>query len=227
MADSAGKGLIHRYMHGIRFDGPWEYRVVSPSGRKRWSYMFPDTDPGSVSDPEGLEWCLRRCAAVMTQRPIRSIAVSLPLSTPIDDDHGGKALFPHCEIRTATTIGTESMNCLGAVLAHGGCALLKLVLQRRHYGQLEDTVCWVWVVGVEMMALSETTGGNTPRPRHTIRAALVVSHAWSAPWGSGFGARVSWDALGQCILCSVDGERLQGRCVEVVTIGPPHSQHAT
>ena len=227
MADSADKGLVHRYMHGIRFDGPWEHRIVSLSGRRRWSYMFPDTDRARVSDPEGLEWCLRRSAAVMTQRPIRSIAVSLPLSTPIDDDHGGKALFPHCEIWSATSIGTESMNCLGAVLTHGGCALLKLVLQRRHYGQLEDTVCWVWVVGVEMTVLPETVEGSKPRSSHAIRAGLVVSHAWSAPWGSGFGARVSWDALGECVLCSVDGVRLQGRCAEVVTIVPKHSQHAT
>ncbi|MGF6212632.1 hypothetical protein [Comamonas sp. 4034] len=227
MADSAGKALIHCYMHGIRFDGPWEYRVTSPSGRKRWSYMFPDTDRGSVSDPEGLEWCLRRSVAVMTQRPLRSIAVSLPLSTYADHHHGWKALFPTCEIRSFKAIGTESMNCLGTVLEHGGCALLKLILHRRHYGQLEETACWVWVVGVEMMALPATTGGNTPRSIHAIRAALVISHAWSAPWGSGFGARVSWDALGQCILCSVDGERLQGQCAEVVTIVPKHSQHVT
>lgn len=227
MADSADKGLIHRYMHGIRFDGPWEYRVMSPAGRRRWSYMFPDADRGSVSNPEGLEWCQRRCAAVMMQRPLRSMAVSSSLSTPIDDHHGWNALFPGCEIRSATTSGTESMNCLGTVLERGGCALLKLVLHRRLHGKLEETACWVWVVGVEMMALPETTGENTPRPSHAIRAALVVSHAWSAPWGSGFGARVSWGALGQCILCSVDGGRLQGRCVEVVTIVPKHSRQAT
>ncbi|UBB15753.1 hypothetical protein [Comamonas odontotermitis] len=119
------------------------------------------------------------------------------------------------------------MNCLGTVLEHGGCALLKLVLHRRQYGQLEDSVSWVWVVGVETQALPETVDGSKPRSSHAIRAALVVSHAWSAPWGSGFGARVSWDALGQCILCSVDGVRLQGRCAEVVTIVPKHSQHAT
>jgi hypothetical protein len=227
MADTADKGLIHRYMRGIRFDGPWEYRVTSPAGRRRWSYMFPDADRDSVSDPEGLEWCLRRCAAVMTQRPLLSIAVSLPLSTYADHYLGWKALFPGCEIRSATTIGTEAMNCLRTVLELGGCALLKLVLHRRQYGTLEDTVCWVWVVGVEMMELPATVEGSLSRPRHTIRAALVVSHAWGAPWGSGFGARVSWDALGQCILCSVDGERLQGQCAVVVTIAPKHSQHAT
>lgn len=227
MAESADKALIHRYMRGIRFDGPWEYRVVSPSGRRRWSYLFPNTDRGSVSDPEGLEWCLRRSAAVMMQRPLRSIAVSRPLSSPIDDHHGWSAMFPGCEIRSATTTGTESMNCLGTVLERGGCVLLKLVLQRRHQGQLEDTVCWVWVVGVEMTALSEVAEGKAPRPSYVIGAALVVNHAWSAPWGSGFGARVSRDALWQCILCSADGARLQGRCAEVVTIALKNSEHAT
>ncbi len=226
MAESADKGLIHHYMHGIRFDGPWEYRVVSPSGRRRWSYMFPDTDRESVSDPKGLEWCLRRSAAVMTQRPLRSITVPPSLSTPIDDLRGWKAQFPEYEIRSAKTIETESMNCLGTVLERGGGALLKLVLHRRHHGKLEEAACWVWVVGAEMTVLSEVAEGKTPRPSHAIRAALVVSPSWSAPWGSGFGARVSWDALGQCILCSVDGVRLPGRCVEVVTIAPKHSQHA-
>lgn len=227
MADSAGKGLIHRYMHGIRFDGPWEYRVVSPSGRRRWSYLFPDTDRDSVSDPEGLEWCLRRSVGVMTQRPLRSIAVSLPLSTHADHHLEWKARFPGCEIWSSNAIGAGLINHLGVVLVHGGCALLKLLLHRRHYGQLEETACWVWVVGVEMMAQPETVDGSKPRSSHAIKAALVVSHAWSAPWGSGFGARVSWDAHGQCILCSVDGARLQGRCVEVVTIVPKRSQHAT
>lgn len=227
MADSADKGLIHRYMHGIRFDGPWEYRVVSFSGRRRWSYMFPDADRGRVSDPEGLEWCVRRSAAVMTQRPLRSIAVSPSLSTHADEHHGWNALFPGYEIRTAKAIEAASMNCLGTALEHGSCALLKLVLHRRHHGKLEDSVCWVWVVGVEMMELPATVEGSLSRPRHTIRAALVVSYAWSAPWGSGFGARVSWGALGQCILCSVDGGRLEGRCVEVVTIVPKHSRQAT
>lgn len=227
MADSAGKGFIHRYMHGMRFDGPWEYRVTSPSGRRRWSYMFPDADRGSVSDPDGLEWCLRRSAAVMTKRPLRSIAVSPSLSTSADPHPGWKALFPGCEIWNAKAIGTESMNRLGVVLEHGGCALLKLVLHRRHHGKLEGTACWVWVVGVEMTVLPETVEGSKPRPCHAIRAALVVSHAWSAPWGSGFGARVSWDALEQCILCCVDGDRLQGRCAEVVTISPKQSQHST
>ena len=227
MADSAGKGLIHRYMHGIRFNGPWEYRVVSPSGRRRWSYMFADADRGSVSDPEGLGWCLRRCAAVMTQRPLRSVAVSLPLSTQTDDHHGWKALFRGCEIRSSKTSGTEPMNRLGVALEHGGCALLKLVLHRRLHCKLEEAACWVWVVGVEMQALPETAEGSVPRSSYVTRAALVVSHAWSAPWGSGFGARVSWDALGQCILCSVDGARLQGRCAEVVTIESKHSQQTT
>lgn len=227
MADSAGKALIHRYMHGIRFDGPWEYRVMSPSGRRRWSYMFPDTDRGSVSDTESLAWCLRRSAAVMTQRPLRSIAVSLPLSTHADDRRGWSALFPGCEIRSSNAIGAGSINHLGVVLVHGGCALLKLVLHRRQYGKLEDTVCWVWVVGVEMMTLSDAADGSKPCSSQAIRSALVVNHAWSAPWGSGFGARVSWDALGQCILCSVDGGRLQGRCAEVVTIVLKHTLHAT
>ena len=73
------------------------------------------------------------------------------------------------------------------------------------------------------MTPSGATGGNSQLQHHTVKAALVVNQTWGVPWGSGFGARVSWDALGQCVLCSVDGQRLKGSCVQCVVIEPNES----
>lgn len=222
MSEKSAQGLVHHYMRGLRFDGPWEYRMVIASGRMHWSRMLPDADRDRTSDQEGLGWSLRRIAAVMAQRPLRTIAASSSLSTHTDGRLRRKGLFPGFEIWSSKAIGADLMSRLGVVLESGGCALLKLVLQRRQYGKLEHAACWAWVVGVEMMALPDTEERSTAQPRHTIRAALVVSREWNAPWGSGFGARVSWNALGQCSLCSVDGARLEGRCAEVLFIAPKH-----
>lgn len=222
MMRSPEQGLVHRYMRGVRFDGPWEYRVVSPSGRKSWSYMFPDTDRGGVSDLEGLEWCLRRSAAVMTQRPLRAIPASQSLTAASDDPIDWMGLFEGLKVQSSNDILQASMNSLETVLERGGCALLKLMLHSRQLGSVGDATCWVWVVGVEMMPPRAADGSSQPQ-LHCVKAALVVNQTWGVPWASGFGARVSWDALGQCVLCSVDGQRLHGSCVQCVMIEPNES----
>ena len=216
------QGLVHRYMRGVRFDGPWEYRVVSPSGRKRWSCMFPDSARYVATDQEGLGWCLRRCAAVMTQRPLHAIPASQLLTAASDDPIDWRELFEGLKVQSFNTNMRASMNSLATVVERGGCALLKLVLHCRQLGSEEYATCWVWVIGVEMTP-SGAAGGNSPLEHHTVKAALVVNQTWGVPWGSGFGARVSWDALGQCVLCSVDGQRLKGSCVQCVVIEPNES----
>ncbi|QIL80834.1 hypothetical protein G7047_13655 [Diaphorobacter sp. HDW4A] len=226
MAEIAGKafGLAHRYMQGIRFDGVWEYQVVAASGRKRWQSLPPDSEHAQRTDSEdhleSLAWCLRRCTAVMTKRPMGSIAVQLQLAEQAINSVVWEALFPACEIRHSNAIVKASMNCLARVLERGGCALLKLALHRAQRRDSEPAGCWVWVVGVEVQKLPEPEDRHWIISDEMVRAALVVSHSWAAPWGSGFGARVSWDAVGRCILCSVDGERLQGRCADIVVIEP-------
>lgn len=205
------QGLVHRYMRGVRFDGPWEYRVVSPSGRKRWRCMFPDSVRYVATDEEGLGWCLRRCAAVMMQRPLHVIPASQLLTATSDDPIDWMGLFEGRKIQFSNANLQTSMNSLGAVVERGGCALLKLVLHCRQLGSVVDVACWVWVVGVEMPPPG-AADGNSQLQNHCVKAVLVVNQTWGVPWASGFGARLSWDALGQCVLCSVDGQRLKGRC---------------
>ncbi len=216
------QGLVHRYMRGVRFDGPWEYRVVNPSGRKRWSCMFPDSVRYVATDEEGLGWCLRRSVAVMTQRPLRAIPASQLLTAASDDPIDWMELFEGLKVQSSNAILQTSMNSLGTVVERGGCALLKLVLHCRQLDGVGDATCWVWVVGVEMMPPGAADGDSQPQ-HHCVKAALVVNQTWSVPWGSGFGARVSWDALGQCVLCSVDGQRLKGSGVQCVVIEPNES----
>lgn len=221
MMRSPEQGLVHRYMRGVRFDGPWEYRVVSTSGRKRWSCMFPDSVRHVATDQEGLGWCLRRSAAVMMQRPLRAIPASQSLTATSDDPIDWMGLFEGLKVLSSNAKMHTSMNFLGAIVERGGCALLKLMLHRRHLGSIGDVACWVWVVGVEMMPPGAADGNS--QPQHCVKAALVVNQTWGVPWASGFGARVSWDALGQCVLCSVDGQRLQGSCVQCVVMEPNES----
>ena len=66
-------GVQHHYMHGLCFDGMWDYQTRSRSGRRSWARL----DLGSAAypwavedDPEGAGWCVRCCASVLEQRPV-------------------------------------------------------------------------------------------------------------------------------------------------------------
>ena len=220
MISTAGPGLVHQYIRGIRFDGLWQYQVATPSGRKCWKLLPLDAGEAQAVDPDGLRWCLTRCAAVMAQRPMQKDPNHAYVPTSSDNANEWEALFPECEI--ARFIGTDktSLACLAAVMERGGCALLKLALRRRPLHSGKDAASWVWVVGVELQSWSSGPQGNCFPAKPKFRAALVVSPSLSAPWASGFGARVSWEEAGPCVLGSVEGQRLQGRCTEVVTITP-------
>ena len=223
MTSAAGQGLVHQYMRGIRFDGLWQYQVATPSGRKCWKLLPLDAGEAQAVDPDGLGWCLTRCAAAMAQRPMQKDPRHTRIPTSSDSAPEWEALFPESEI--GRFIGTDkaSMAGLAAVMERGGCALLKLALRRRPLHSGKDAASWVWVVGVELQSWSSGPQGNCFPAQPKVRAALVVSPSLSAPWASGFGARVSWEEAGPCVLGSVDGLRLQGRCTEVVTIAPKRS----
>ncbi len=220
MTSAAGQGLVHQYMCGIRFDGLWQYQVATPSGRKRWKLLPLDAGGTQAADPDGLKWCLTRCAAAMAQRPMQKDPDHACIPTSSDNAPEWEALFPESEIGRFSGTDKTSMAGLAAVMERGGCALLKLALRRRPLHSGEDAASWVWVVGVELQSWSSGLQGNCSPAKPKVRAALVVSLSLSAPWASGFGARVSWEEAGPCVLSSVDGLRLQGRCVAVVTITP-------
>lgn len=223
MTRDVGQGLVHRYMRGIRFDELWQYQVATPSGRKRWKLLLLDTGDIQAADPDGLGWCLTRCAAVMAQTLMPKDLGHTRIPASADNATEWEALFPECEIGRFSGMDKTSMAGLSAVMERGGCALLKLALRRRALCGGEDAASWVWVVGVELQPWSCGPHGNGSPAQPKVRSALVVSPSLSAPWASGFGARVSLEEAGPCVLCSVDGQRLQGRCTEVVTITPRRS----
>ncbi|MDH5858810.1 hypothetical protein [Lampropedia aestuarii] len=216
MTEDTGVGLVHHYMRGIRFEGLWEYQVRSPSGRMRWKQLSMHSESAQTLDEDGFEWCLRRCAAVMAQQPLRKAKIDAELSELGPDANQWKRRLPNCAIWRFNEVGESVKELLAIVLKKGGCALMKLELQRNQPKKQESDVCWVWVVGLELQRVSVAD-----RLTRTM-AALVVSQTWAAPWASGFGARISWDDAGQCVLCSVDGHRLQGQCFEMVAIEPKY-----
>ena len=220
MISTAGQGLVHQYMRGIRFDGLWQYQVATPSGRKRWKLLLLDTGDIQAADPNGLGWCLTRCAAVMAQTPMPKDPGHTRIPPRSDSVPEWEALFPECEIGRFSGTDKTSLACLAAVMERGGCALLKLALRSRQLRGGEDPASWVWVVGVELQSLTSGPHGNSSPAKPKVRAALVVSPSLPAPWASGFGARVPWEEAGPCVLGSVDGQRLEGRCTQVVTIAP-------
>lgn len=216
MTEDTGVGLVHYYMRGIRFEGLWEYQVRSVSGCMRWKQLPMHSEATQASDEDGFEWCLSRCAAVMTQQPLRKAKSDAWLSELGPDADQWIRRFQNCAIWRFNEVGESVKELLAIVLKKGGCALLKLELQRNQQTKLESEVCWVWVVGLELQR-----GLVADRSTRTM-AALVVSQTWAATWASGFGARVSWDDSGQFIFGSVDGHLLQGQCIEVVAIESKH-----
>lgn len=216
MTEDTGVGLVHYYMRGIRFDGVWEYQVRSSSRRMRWKQLSMHSESAQASDEDGFVWCLSRCAAVMTQQPLRKAKSDAWLSEFGPDASQWKRRLPNCAIWRFKEVGESAKELLAIVLKKGGCALLKLELQRNQHSEQESDISWVWVVGLELQPVS-----FADRLTRTM-AVLVVNQTWAAPWASGFGARVSWDDAGQCVLCAVDGHRLQRQCIEMVAIEPKY-----
>ena len=66
-------GVQHHYMHGLCFDGMWDYHTRSRKGCKSWARLDLGSDAypwAQEDDPEGAGWCVRCCASVLGQRPV-------------------------------------------------------------------------------------------------------------------------------------------------------------
>lgn len=215
--------LEQRYLQGLRFAGTWEYPVALPSGRRRWQTLpLLEASPARTADPDpqGAWWCIRRCAAVMGQQSWRLLRTAKQCSPQPEAAQVVQALqelLPNCLVHAPSFPSELPMAHIARLLHHGGCALLQLGFMPR-IGNTA-TVYWAWVVGVEtcrVVAPSEDQIITT----ETLQALLVVGQRWSAPWGSGFGAKLQRGNIERCMLCSVDGQRLQGSCTAVVAVAP-------
>lgn len=215
--------LEHRYLQGLRFAGAWAYPMTLPSGRRRWQTL-PLLEPSSVRtadhDPQGAWWCVRRCAAVMGQRSLRSLRAVQQWSPAPEAAQVAQALqelLPSCLVYPSHLFSELPMAHIARLLDNGGCALLRLAFMP--YAGNTAKVYWAWVVGVETCCF--VTRGEAPAiTKETLQALLLVGQRWAAPWGSGFGAKLQRAGTERCMLCSVDGQRLQGSCTAVVVVTP-------
>ena len=205
MAQASASHLVHRYVDGLRFDGVWEYQVLTSSGRIRWKALPLLEAPSTAAqllDAQGAWWCVQRCAAFMSQRVRLTVKLSKG-HTPCPQDtevaQALKALLPDCEVQIGDSILGHSVEHLAAVLEERGSALLRL--ERSTSSDSLSCVCWLWVVGIEAQY----------GVKGQIRALLVVGPRWPAPWGSGFGAKVFPYGDGYWRLSSVDGEVMHAR----------------
>lgn len=216
MTNAFGMGLTHHYMRGIRFKGQWEYQVRSPSGRLRWRLMPLDGEKERHTN--SFAWCLSRCAAVMTQQPLHESCDDAKLTELAGDSKEWKQRVPNCLIWRFKGTGANARKRLAEALMNGGSALLKL--ERTKSAKVENDICWVWVVGVEMQKMLEADTSSK------AMAVLVVSQEWPPSWASGYGARVSWGLNGLCVARSVEGHLLNCRCAEMVLMEPKYLQRA-
>jgi len=200
-------GLTHRFLHGLRFDGLWQYPVQLASGHLSWREL--PLEPVSrrqapMGDPEGIWSCVRRCVAALRRATWKS--VHLPHHLPPRPDSEGVAqvllsMLPGWAVQQPQD-EPASMVSVCHALERGGCALLRMRLLSAY----QPAVCWAWVVGAEMQ-------------KH-VCALLVVGPQLAPCWVCGYGARVTVGARGVCHVRCTDGRHLRCDGMEVLILAP-------
>lgn len=207
--------LQHRYMAGLRFNGIWEYQAQTRAGQWRWRAMDlsePSSNQTRQLDPQGARWCVRQCSALMGRRSRASQQPHKQLPPCPDLNEMLQAMPLSCKARELDAEHAEGTLCgaiddLVATIEKQGCALLRF--EATASTSEPSRVQWVWMVG------AETRVGD-----NSLSALLVVGPHWSAPWGSGFGAKAQPLPGGSWRICSVDGEVMRGRLTAAITVEP-------
>lgn len=213
--------LAHRYVHGLRLDGIWEYRVRTAAGTWRWKALPLLEAKASLDDPDGAWWCVRRCAALMAQQGLHAIRLPTrraPAPETTEVVQVLQAMLPRCKVHQLDIDVENPIVDLAQVLEGRGCALLRL--DRGAGANGASTACWLWMVGIETRYQVLLSGQRLPSTEGLRHALLVVGPRWPAPWGSGFGAKVLPLEDGSWRFSSVDGEVLRGRLKALSVVRP-------
>jgi len=220
MSDRSVQRLFQRYMSGIRFDGLWEYQVANSSGELRWSFLPMDEGDIGRTDPDGLGWCLCKCIAVTTQRPLLKVVdVERLLAHPMEMP-AWKALHAGYQV-VHTKRGSEiTMDSVARLLEEGGCVLIKIETNGKKRQPRKVAATWVWVVGVEFQIAPQDPLPKDGTVNSVVRSLLTVWKTNAPPWASGYGARLSLLKEEECLMSSTDGHWLQGKCVEALFLVP-------
>lgn len=210
-------GVQHHYMHGLCFDGMWDYQTRSRSGRRSWARLDlgSATYPWAVEDdPEGAGWCVRCCASVLGERPVSLTymqATPLPRPEPAGVANALHKLLPKFDIDTRYVVDATTLQDVMKVIEAGGGALARL---ERTHELRKIPPCWVWIVGVEAKPVSFCLS--------TLQSVglLLVGRELEPHWASGYGAKAVHNDAGSWLIRSVDGHAWSGRFSSLILSQP-------
>lgn len=220
MSEKSAQGLVHHFMRGIRFDGLWEYQVKNASGRLRWRRLPMDEGDVERTDSDGLEWCLRKCIAVAAQQSVQKIEDVEVLLAHVIDMGDWKSICAGYQVLHIKRSDEVTMNSVARLLEEGGYVLLKIESRGKKHQPTNVAATWVWVVGVELQITRQDLSMTDVTSSCVVRALLILWKKNSAPWGGGYGARLSLPKEQECLIRSTDGHWLQGKCIEALFLVP-------
>ena len=220
---------VHHFVAGLRFDGEWQYLCRSNTGRSRWTTLPAAANSHKETDPAGVWWCVRCCAAVLGGLQWSSISIPPrqllhPHSREVVQAMKACLIAWKMDVWTDATSIVQRLNA--QILEQGGSALLQLQLIRHSDHKQQRRVCWAWIVGVE-----ERKSSRWPLPateqsvQRQVLRWLIVTVDWQAPWGCGYGAGLHLQSDGHCEIRSTDGQRVNAQCLAMITLKPLTAEH--
>lgn len=220
MNHKASRAQIHHFIPGLRFHSFWYYQARGSTGRLRWARLPMVSDACAKGDPHGAWWCAQRCAAVLAQRPWRSMPLPSGLPAQPGAEEVAQQLQQWLPDWRAATASVE--RCTHA-LQRGGSALLQLHAS----SGIAPVPCWAWVVGVELEAHlpGRLFTALAPVPSLQARALLIVPFGLDMPWATGHTARVCLpaqapDAPGLHEVVALDGYWFHDSGLPAVVLEP-------
>lgn len=183
-------GVQHHYMHGLRFDGVWDYQTRSRTGRKSWARLdlgFKAYPRAQEDDPEDAGWCVRCCASVLGQRPVSLTHMQnspTPTGDPARVAFALRELLPNFQIDVQFGASQDVVHDVENVIKAGGTMLVRL---KRASGVRQIPLSWMWIVGVELRPVAHCALGTQKTPE--TPALLLVGRGLEPSWGSGYGVK--------------------------------------
>ncbi len=205
-------GVQHHYMHGLCFDGMWDYQTRSRTGRKSWARLDLGSDAypwAQEDDLEGAGWCVRYCASVLGQRPVSLTHMQkspVPIGDPANVASTLRGLLPKFEINVQLRTGQEFILKVANTIGVGGGVLARL---EREHELRQAPPSWVWIVGMELCFAGVQSS-----------SLLLVSRDLTPAWACGYGAKAKLADGERWTICGVDGQAWSGKFSAMILLRP-------